>query len=531
MGATNFNLVDEPWIDVAGHPRQSLRQFFTGGGEFRNFGGNAVDKMAMLRFMLALAHAAVELPDDAAWRALTPGVLAQKILAYLDTWHDAFDLFGEKPFLQFPQLREKAKNEDKILPYSAFRPGMSNNKALLTNWDYLREIRTEDLPLMLLRGCGFGLGGGRYDNTIVLSPGYKAKLKDKEDKGRRGVPGALVGKNGYLHSYLRGESLLETIKLNMLTLEDVGEMKVFRGMGRPAWEKLPDGEDSPLARQYRDSYQGTLLPLDKFYLLLPEDEKIILTDGIAYPKDPSELVDPALTIRDVNKKKAVVWAKTELRPWRELTAILSFIQAAGKMSSPFFLSCGIRKLPREALVHVWTAGLQVTFQSGEQVISGSDDYVESEFSLLNSQISGYGYDRFVETMKKLDDCAEILRKCIEAYFVEMTEPNENKGKADTGKTPQRKVSGNIKTIADHTVTVFWEIAERDAQLIIDTVFAEDLPDCEAPPELLKKWRRLVEEQYSRACPRETARQLLAWSKCRPFTRMGAKKESKGKTRN
>ena len=521
---TRFNLVDEPWIDVAGHPRQSLRQFFTGGGGFRNFGGNAVDKMAMLRFMLALAHAAVEVPDDAAWRALTLEVLAQKILAYLDTWHDVFDLFGEKPFLQFPQLREKAK-KDKILSYSAFRPGISDNKALLTNWDFFCEIRTEDLPLMLLRGCGFGLGGGRYDNTIVLSPGYKAKLNDKGDKGRCGVPGALIGQKGYLHSYLRGETLLKTIKLNMLTLEDVGEMKVFRGMGRPAWENMPDGEDSPRAREYRKSYQGTLLPLDKFYLLLPEDEKIILTDGIAYPKDPSELVDPALTVL---KEKEAVWAKNELRPWRELTSIFSFIQAAKKMRPPFFLSCGIRKLPREELVHVWTAGLQVSTNSGKQFISGSDDYIESDFSLFNSNISEYGYDRFVNTMKKLDEYAKILWECVKSYFNEMTGANSNKGKVDTGKTPQRKVSGNIKTIADHAVTVFWEIAEKDAQLIIDTVFAEDIPDCEAPPELLKKWRRLVEEQYSRSCPHETARQLLAWSKCRPTIWVGSKKESKSK---
>ena len=530
MGMTSFNLVDEPWIDVAGQPRQSLRQFFTGGGEFRNFGGNAVDKMAMLRFMLALAHAAVELPDDAAWRALTPEVLAQKILAYLDTWHDTFDLFGEKPFLQFPQLREKAK-KDKILSYSAFRPGISDNKALLTNWDFFREIRTEDLPLMLLRGYGFGLAGGRYDNSIVLSRGYKGKLNDKGNVGR-GVPGALMGTKGYLHAYLRGETLLESIKLNMLTQKEVEEMKVFRGMGRPAWENMPDGEDSPRAREYRKSYQGTLLPLDKFYLLLPEDEKIILTDGISYSKDPAELVDPALTICDVQNKKAVVWAETELRPWRELPAILSFIQAAGGRRSPFFLSCGIRKLPREAMVHIWTAGLQVTFQSGEQVISGRDDYIESEFTFPNGFINNnYNYDRFVNTMTELDDCAIILRKCVEAYFVEMTEPNENKGKAATGKIPQRKVSSNIKNIAGRAVMAFWEIAERDAQLIIDTVFAEDLPDCEAPPELLKKWRRLVEEQYSRSCPRETARQLLTWSKCRPIFRAGAKKESKGKTRN
>ena len=508
MEMTSFNLADEPWIDVAGHPRQSLRQFFTGGGEFRNFGGNAVDKMAMLRFMLALAHAAVELPDDAAWRALTPEVLAQKILAYLDTWHDTFDLFGEKPFLQFPQLRASKK----ALPYSTLQPSVAvGNKSVLTNWNIAPEVRTEDLPLMLLRGCGFGLGGKKYDNSLVLSPGYRGKLNDKGKEGS-GTAGVLIGFQGYLHSCLRGETLFETIKLNMLTREEVDEMKVFQGMGRPAWENLPDGEDSPLARQYRDSYQGTLLPLDKFYLLLPEDEKIIMTDGIAYPTHLTGLADPALTIRDVKNKKEAVWAKTQSRPWRELTAILSFIQAAGERRSPFFLSCGIRKLPREALVHVWTAGLQVSSNAGEQFISGKGDYIESDFTFPNAYIGRDSYDRFVKTMTALDGCAKELYSSVAGYFKELSD-----------------LSG--ADAAAHAVAVFWEIAEKDAQLIIDTVFAEDLPDCEAPPELLKKWRRLVGEQYGRTCAHETARQLLAWSKCRPFTRTGAKKESKSKTRN
>ena len=103
-----FNLVDDPWISVTGRPRQSLKTLFSDLSITR-FSGNAVEKIVLLRFTLSLAHAAVEIPDSAAWKALTPEILSQKVLAYLEKHHDKFELFGETPFLQFPALKKSKK--------------------------------------------------------------------------------------------------------------------------------------------------------------------------------------------------------------------------------------------------------------------------------------------------------------------------------------------------------------------------------------------------------------------------------------
>ncbi|MCL5254743.1 MAG: type I-E CRISPR-associated protein Cse1/CasA, partial [Gammaproteobacteria bacterium] len=48
-----FNLVDEPWIPVADYGRVSLRQIFT-NSDYRALGGNPVQKIALLKLLLAV---------------------------------------------------------------------------------------------------------------------------------------------------------------------------------------------------------------------------------------------------------------------------------------------------------------------------------------------------------------------------------------------------------------------------------------------------------------------------------------------
>ena len=52
-----FNLVDQPWIPVAcEHELRSLLDFFTVPAPKR-LSGNAVDKIAVFRFLLSIVHA------------------------------------------------------------------------------------------------------------------------------------------------------------------------------------------------------------------------------------------------------------------------------------------------------------------------------------------------------------------------------------------------------------------------------------------------------------------------------------------
>lgn len=488
-----FNLIDDPWINVIGQPRQSLKMFFT-NPELSRLGGNALDKIALLRFLLALTHAAVRIPDASTWQELTPGDIAAGVLRYLEQHHDCFELFGKHPFLQFPQL----KSSQKLQPLSALQPSVSTgNKPVLTHWNLPAAPEIAELPLLLLRGCGFGFGGKKYDNSIVLTPGYTGKFNEK-GKPASGVPGTLLGFQGYLHSYLQGTTLLETIRLNLLAEEDVAGLSVFsRGMGRPCWEKMPEGEDCPRAREYRHTYQGALLPLDKFYLLCPPN--VVMTEGIRYPNHLSGLVDPALTLyRDKNKDRAV-WTNPEHRPWRELPAILAFLQAEQRRKSPYTLSCGLEKISPDAEIHVWTAGVQVSSNAGEQYLSGKNDYVEADFYFPAANLDQNGYRKYCNMLAAIDGCAKTLYASVAGYFKELQNLNG-------------------AGIASQAATLFWELLGEEAQQIVAAAFAEKIADEEVPPELAGQWRRQVRMLYNRFCPFDTARQLMAWSEHEPFQR-------------
>jgi CRISPR system Cascade subunit CasA len=90
MIENRFNLVDEPWIPVAEAGRVSLRQIFT-HPEYRSLGGNAVQKISLMKLLLAIAQAAATPADGNGWRTLGTAGLCQRCLAYLERWHDMVD--------------------------------------------------------------------------------------------------------------------------------------------------------------------------------------------------------------------------------------------------------------------------------------------------------------------------------------------------------------------------------------------------------------------------------------------------------
>ena len=496
-----FNLVDDPWIKVIGKPRQSLKGFFS---DLTNTGfcGNAVEKIAMLRFMLSLTHAAIEVPDKKAWDALTPEIIAAKVLDYLEKYHDCFELFGEKPFLQFPQLKDKISS--KIRPCNTLYHWVSyKNNKVLSHWNLASDIEECDLPLLILCCCGMAMGDKRTDNSITLSSGYNGKLNDKGNAGT-GKAGVLLGKKGYLHSYLSGENAIDTIHLNLLTEEEIKELDYYSEIGRPAWENMPVTEDCQRAKLYKETYQGMLLPLDKFFFLFPESQRILLTDGIDYPTLDTGLRDPALTSYPMkNNQYGIVEANMSHRPWRELPALLAFVQTENKNPSPFFLSAGIKKLAVGTTIHVWTAGLQVSSNAGEQYVAKRDDYIESDFYFPNVSMDVFR-SKYCNMMTSIEKYAKVLYSSVNSYFKTMY----HAGGADN---------------ASAAVELFWELMEKDAQMLVDT--AAEAENDLIPDDLVRRWKKLILDIYNKYCPQETARQLLAWSESKPFAK--AKSSKKG----
>ena len=94
-----FNLIDEPWIPVAEVGKVSLHQIFS-RKDYRALSGTPIQKIALLKLLLAIVQAAWTPKDDSAWSAMSTAELSELCVKYLEKWRDRFFLYGDRPFLQ-----------------------------------------------------------------------------------------------------------------------------------------------------------------------------------------------------------------------------------------------------------------------------------------------------------------------------------------------------------------------------------------------------------------------------------------------
>jgi len=484
-----FNLVDESWIPVADVGRVSLWQLFS-SSSYRGLGGNPVQKIALTKLLLAIAQAANTPTDEQAWRELGADGLAGSCLAYLDRWHERFYLYGERPFLQMPAIAAAA-----LQSYGAVSPEVSTgNTTVLSQIQMQRDLDDAEKALLLVTLMAFALAGKKTDNSVVLSPGYPGKRNDK-GKPSSSKPGPAVAHLGLLHSFPMGGSLHETLWLNVLDASRIAENKGFpQGVGVAPWELMPEGEDCGVAQNLKQSLMGRLVPLCRFCLLT--DAGLHYSEGLAHPGYKEGVCDPSVAVNSSGKEPKALWVDPEKRPWRELTALLGFIEQSG---SSGFESLQIRAaLGRLGGVAgdfaIWSGGLRVSSNAGEQYASGSDDFVES-LLWLNRHVLGEGWFAQLKLeMKGLDELARKLYGAVLAFF------------------KAQKMDG--AKVAAQATQLFWQLCERDSQTLIDSC-DQNASCAERRKQLRRSFSHYQHQTYDRFCASETARQFEHWVACRP----------------
>lgn len=485
----HFNLIDELWIPVVGKGRVSLRQIFS-DTELRALGGNPVEKIALMKLLLAIAQAAATPDDDAAWRAMGVDGMAQKCLAYLEQWHDRFDLYGLQPFLQIPTIVvAKIKSFGTVLPEVA-----TGNTTVLTQGQLERELTDAEKAVLLICLMGFALGGKKTDNSVTLSPGYAGKRNDK-GKPSTGKPGPAVAHLGLLHTFLQGESLQQSLWLNLLTHEQLASNPRFpEGFGQAPWERMPAGEDDDVARALKHSFIGRLVPLSRFCLL--EANGLHYSEGIQHSDYKEGVCDPTVAVDWSGKQPKALWTNPEKRPWRELTALLGFMaqQRTAGFECLQLTACTGRASESVENFGIWSGGLRVSSNAGEQYASGTDDFVESEVFLHGSALGAFWFAHLQAEMTALDELAKGLYGRVFAYF----------------KT--QLVDGG--DLAAQTTHLFWQLCEHDFQLLLDACDQSETGIARRS-RLRKRFAAYAQQAYDRYCPKDTARQLDAWARCRP----------------
>ena len=489
MADNRFNLIDEPWIPVVGKGKVGLRQIFA-DNSIVALGGNPVEKIAVFKLLLAIAQSAYTPKDENDWESLGVDGLQKKVAEYLDAHYDCFWLYGEKPFLQMPAIEKAAvKSFGTVEMHVA-----TGNTTVVTEIQNEKAVYTDaERALLILKLMGFAFGGKKTDNSVVLTKGYTGKSNDK-GKPASGKFGPSLGFMGFLHSFFMGENVVESVYLNLYT-EKSENLKMFSdGVGLPLWEKMPGGEDDDNAQRLKESYMGRLIPLNRFVLL--KENGLHYSEGISHKSYNEGMIDPSVSVDFTTSKPKAIWVDPEKRPWRQLTSLLSFIDSSGKNTfQNLQLKNAFERLKHKESFSVWSGGVRVSSNAGEQYLTGTDDFVESEIQLSSDifKDSASFFSKLSNKMSDLDSVSKGVYGAVNRYYGDL----KTEGKDIAGK------AGNL----------FWQLCEKEFQHIVDVCSIENTDQCnDEMSKIDARIQQIVEQVYNQYCPNQTARQLEAWAK-------------------
>ncbi|MCC6220531.1 MAG: type I-E CRISPR-associated protein Cse1/CasA [Deltaproteobacteria bacterium] len=494
-----YNLIDEPWIPVADVGKVSLSDIFS--ARYRALGGNPVEKIAVLNLLLAIAQAAYTPRDNEDWESLGEQGLSEKCLEYLERWRERFFLYGDKPFLQMPAIATA-----RTQPYGGVIPFISSgNTTVLNQSNVEKTLEDAEKALVLITLMNFSLGGKKPDNYIVLSDSYHGKTNDKE-KPATAKPGPSVGSKGLLHSFIIGSSISQTVWLNTFTEVELKEVlhQFPSGLGTPPWQVMPRSENCPIAQSLSESLCGRLVGLSRFCLL--KDNSLHLSEGIPSRSYEEGVVDPSVAMNTEGKEIRVVWANPDKRPWRELSTLLSFFQHGGGGEYRCLrLACHVERtariLPQFSIL---SGGLQVSrHATGEQYVTGTNDYVESLVRLDSSQLGAIWFAQLRLEMHLMEKIEKMLYSSVLRYVYVSKNGSKNK-----------KIPKIAKKIAGGATSEFWQLCERNFQSLVGSCDANEEARL-ARYACRKKFADYARSVYNQHCPKETARQMQSWAKNMP----------------
>ncbi|MBO4829253.1 MAG: type I-E CRISPR-associated protein Cse1/CasA [Fibrobacter sp.] len=489
MKENRFNLIDEPWIPVVGKGKVGLRQIFA-DESIVALGGNPVEKIAVFKLLLAIAQSAITPKDETEWKFLGVNGLQKRVSDYFDKYYDCFWLYGEKPFLQMPAIK---KADVKSFGTVEMHVATGNTTVVTQIQTEKKDYSDAEKALLVLKLMGFAFGGKKTDNSVVLSKGYVGKSNEK-GKPASGKPGPSLGFMGFLHSFFLVKSVIESVYLNLFTQETECLKHHLKGFGQAPWELMPNGEDDEIAKALKDSYIGRLVPLNRFVLL--EENGMHYSEGITHSGYIDGVVDPSVTVDFSGSKPKVIWTDPEKRPWRQLTSLLAFIDSNGKNSFECFqLKSVYGRLIEKNSFSVWSGGVRVSSNAGEQYLTGTDDFVESETQLSSSVFteSTIFFSNLSKQMSDLDSISKSVYAAISRYYADLM------------------VDG--KDFAAKASNQYWQQCESVFQRIVDTCSIENTDQYNLKMDKINNqiWQ-FVKQIYNQYCPNQSARQLEAWAK-------------------
>lgn len=491
-----MNLVDDPWIpcirrDGASRPA-SLRDCFA-RDDLLDLAVRPHERVALMRLLLCASYAAAGIPKDYdGWKALRES-LPSVVPAYLDQWRDSFELFHpEKPFLQVAGLRSASASGD-LTPCSKldFSLATGNNSTL---FDHAalgeRRFSPEWLALNLLTYQMFSLGG------LIGAVHWGDRVTGRSSCDGPCAPASM------LHTFLRRESLLDTVHVNLLSEEDLPDYQRLEGdwQGRPLWEFFPRGlDDAPAIRNATQTFLGRMVPLARAVLLQREGAGMLLGDGLAYPSygNPQRPFPQEVTATVVTAGKKEARILLGVQPgkaiWRQLPALTV------KRHGDDLGGCA-------ALVHCDKGEIDLVVCGLARDKADVVDVVESVFHVPAAMFQTEGHDVYEHEVAIAETIAQGLGFAVERY----------RRLVDGGWEGRLKLAGpqkgeELARLKAQAHRHYWTAVETGLPLLWDMVRT---CGSEAFPPAQEAWRAHLERNaraaYAAACGKDTERQMRAY---------------------
>lgn len=477
-----MNLTTDPWLHVLrldGRPDTiSLRDAFARGADLADLQATPTERIALMRLLLAIAHAALNGPRTLAERETLGIRLPEAALTYLDQWSARFNLFDPTfPFLQFAGLDAK---EAKPVTKLDFSLATGNNPTLFDNGASTDTPRAFD-PAWLAR---------KLITFQNFSPGGligEAVLGNETTPGGGSSGHAPCTPGAMLHTFVQGSTLLETIVLNLIPEND-GAVTSTRPMGRPVWEMPPQGF-APKALEILNAtttYLGRLTPLARAIRLLPNRSLMVLGNGLDYPAYPEISPEPGCSVEVSRKeqKSYLVAAREDRALWRELHS-LSRLTRNGKSGAK-----ALTLLPESLDCRMWSGALITDKASILNTI-------ESAFSVPAGFREDAGYARYAAEIELAEKLDYLLSERCKAYR-RLIDPAPDKFQNWAEATAARRDYWTRIEAAVPALITYAATGDQDSE----TLWRGTLRDA-------------LTSAFVRACPADSPRRLKAFALARP----------------
>jgi len=479
-----MNVAFDRWIPVVGTDGKpdlaSLCSVFTEGGKYADLAVRPHERIALMRLFLCVAHAALDGPKNYDEWEKVPQLLPAAAHKYLKEWEDSFELFHEtKPWLQVAGLKPAKENDDK-----AFTPLEKLDFSLAsTLFDHQgtknsdRYFNHTQLILGLISMQNFSTCG------LLSRPLWNGKPTADSAKDAPCITSSMY------HVFLVAKNLFETICINICDFEELTFLMNGTGssnwLGRPVWEQMPKMDADVITTE---TFLGRLTPLSRAIRFIESSPRMLYGEALryaTYPDFPQEFnTSVAIRKSKKNEERYLVGAKLEIRPWRQLDAILQYNHAGKTPSHAINLS----HLDGEP-IDIWIGAL--IRNPGKQDIL---DSVESRFHISKQLRSAEGCATYSVEVQKAQDVSRKLDKAVYLYRLDLD-------------------PGNQTRIGSSAMSIYWTTAEKNLSLLMTHI---DAIGTDAVEPTREAWRKMLFkaalEAYSIACGQDSPRQMKAYAK-------------------